>query len=262
MPLTIRRPLPAVLALLLAAVVLALPAAPASAHARLLSSEPAAGAVLDTAPDRIVLTFNEPVEAEFGQLQVSGPGGERIDEAPPTATGEVVEAPVAVAAEPGVYTVAYRIISEDGHPVEGTFTYELSEAVADSSAVADVEETTQGEGTGEATGTGTGTGTDAAAGGGTGAGGSAEDAEDATPTGEAEGADPAATPAEGTPAPDVAEDTGLAETSADGEGGIGLLPILLVIIVVVVVAAALLPRLRRDDDAEVADDTSVDAGAR
>jgi methionine-rich copper-binding protein CopC len=112
----------------LALVLLVLPGIPASAHARLLSSAPELGEVVDSAPDQIVLTFNEPIESDFGQLQVSGPDGERLDAAPPSADGDVVTAPVSPPTTAGAHTVAYRVISADGHPVEGTFTYEVAEA--------------------------------------------------------------------------------------------------------------------------------------
>jgi methionine-rich copper-binding protein CopC len=112
--------------------VVALPPSPVAAHAILLVSEPAAGATLDAAPSEIRLEFNEAIEADFGQLQVSGPDGRRLDEEPPTADGTIVTSPLAIATQAGTHTVAYRIISADGHPVEGELIYELSElAVGD-----------------------------------------------------------------------------------------------------------------------------------
>ena len=48
---------------------LALPAS-GSAHAKLVESSPAAGAVLKRQPDAVAFTFNEPVEANFGVIRV------------------------------------------------------------------------------------------------------------------------------------------------------------------------------------------------
>lgn len=119
-------------ALLSALVMLAAP--DAGAHAVLISTEPASGATLDSPPDRIVLHFDEAIEPDFGQLQVTGPDGQRLDEAPPSAEGPVVETPIASGTRAGEHTVVYRVVSADGHPIEGTFTYELTEAGADGGA--------------------------------------------------------------------------------------------------------------------------------
>jgi copper resistance protein C len=103
-------------------------AAPAGAHARLVGSTPADGATLDEAPGEIVLEFNEAVEADFGQLQVSGPNGERLDASAPVGEGTTVRSPLLELTASGTHTVAYRVVSADGHPVEGSFTFELTEA--------------------------------------------------------------------------------------------------------------------------------------
>ena len=67
------------LALLALALLLALPAG-AGAHAVLLSSEPAAGAVLQTQPTEVVLRFNEAVETAGGSIVVAGGNGQRVDD--------------------------------------------------------------------------------------------------------------------------------------------------------------------------------------
>ena len=56
-----------------AALALLLGAAPAFAHTRLQSSDPADGASLDAGPQRVSLTFNEPMQAGFATVTVIGP---------------------------------------------------------------------------------------------------------------------------------------------------------------------------------------------
>ena len=64
----------ALFALLVAVPFTVIVAGPASAHTKLVSSTPADGAALPTAPKQIVLTFNEvPAEVTHGQ----GPGHQR-----------------------------------------------------------------------------------------------------------------------------------------------------------------------------------------
>ncbi|MBC9225086.1 copper resistance protein CopC [Aeromicrobium sp. 636] len=107
---------------------------PAQAHTSLVSSDPAQGARLEQAPERIVLTFTEslrqPSEASLlvdgtaltAEIDVDGP--------------RVVVTPPADAAD-GNYEVNYRVVSADGHPVTGTIEF----AVGDADAVVDDEPT-------------------------------------------------------------------------------------------------------------------------
>ena len=112
--------------LVLAIALLALPAV-ASAHAELVSSDPADGAVLDAPPSEVVLTFEGEVTDESG-FTVSDADGAEVG------TGEldldvaernVLRGAVTIT-EPGTYTVDWTGVAEDGHPETGsyTFTYE------------------------------------------------------------------------------------------------------------------------------------------
>lgn len=106
----------------------AIAAAPAFAHAGLVSSDPADGAALDAPPAAITLTFNQDIAPQFATITVSGPDGAGY------ASGDVrVDGPAAVidvkpltAAAP--YVVAYRVISADGHPITGQYTFQLTKA--------------------------------------------------------------------------------------------------------------------------------------
>ena len=72
-----RRPLIlAVLALTLALLALA---PPASAHAEVLTSDPAQGARLDTAPAQVVLHLSEPIEPSATTVTVVDLQGQRVD---------------------------------------------------------------------------------------------------------------------------------------------------------------------------------------
>lgn len=104
---------------------LALPAA-ASAHALLESASPNRGAQLERAPDRVTLRFDEPVEVAFGALRVYDEDGERVDDGPPehpSGDGETVAVALRDGAGEGTYTVTYRVISADSHPVAGGFVF-------------------------------------------------------------------------------------------------------------------------------------------
>jgi copper transport protein len=123
--------------LLCALAALALPAGPASAHAVLLRSTPAADTVLAAAPGQAVLEFSEAVRLVPDKIRVIAPDGERADVGEPSVTGGVVTVTLRPGGPRGTYLVSYRVISADSHPVAGGFTYSVGAA---SEVPADVAE--------------------------------------------------------------------------------------------------------------------------
>lgn len=118
-------------ALLLVGAVLALllgGAGTASAHAILTRSDPADVSVLKTAPERITLTFNEDVSLAGGSLRVLSPKSMRVDRGSVMhAGGEADTAQVMLRDKlsEGTYTVSWRVVSSDSHPISGAFTFSI-----------------------------------------------------------------------------------------------------------------------------------------
>ena len=104
------------------------PAAPASAHAALVSSDPQNGSVVPDAPNRVTLTFSESVQLISGKIQVLGPDNKRADEGEPQAAGSTITIPLRSGGGRGTYLVSYRVVSADSHPVAGTLTYSVGAA--------------------------------------------------------------------------------------------------------------------------------------
>ena len=102
---------------------LALSAAPASAHNELLSSNPADRAKLTALPPAVVLTFAEPANPRFLRIAATGPDGQSMAAGAPVAAGASVRQPLTAASASGRYTVAYRVVSQDGHPVQGSVSF-------------------------------------------------------------------------------------------------------------------------------------------
>lgn len=114
------------LAFLVAVALVGVPALPAAAHSELLQSTPADGAQLSEAPGEVELVFGEGVQQQGGAIVVKGPDGTRYDQAATFATDEnVATVQLQEATDVGRYTVAYRVVSADGHVVSGTFAYQL-----------------------------------------------------------------------------------------------------------------------------------------
>lgn len=113
----------ALLAGLLAGVVAAVLApAPAGAHAVLLGTTPADGQVLAAQPAAVELLFNEPVRVTA--VEVLDAAGMPLDTpARPVDTTVRAELPAGLAA--GTYVVNWRVVSADGHPISGAFTFSV-----------------------------------------------------------------------------------------------------------------------------------------
>lgn len=116
--------------LVLAGLGLFVMAAPAFAHNSLTGSNPVDEASLDSGPAEVVLTFDQPVQEGEGlnSVAVTGPDGKQWQGGPATVDSNVVTAPVRELGPKGVYTIGYRVVSADGHPVSGELTFTLTTA--------------------------------------------------------------------------------------------------------------------------------------
>jgi copper transport protein len=104
----------------------------ASAHAVLIASQPGSLSVLPSAPRQVTLTFGEQVQVSPDGVRVLAPDGSRVDDGQaghPTGRGDTIGVGV-TATEQGTFTVAWRVISADSHPVSGAFTYSVGHTSA------------------------------------------------------------------------------------------------------------------------------------
>lgn len=100
----------------------------ALAHAHLQQQIPAAGAQLAASPQTLTLSFSEGIEPAFSGVSVTGPQQHAV------ATGKLtrsadnptqVTVPVAETLRPGEYTVAWHVVSVDGHKTKGQYTFSV-----------------------------------------------------------------------------------------------------------------------------------------
>ena len=101
-------------------------AAPASAHDQLVASDPAADSAIDTLPEQLTLVYSgELIDAEDGTVvQVLSPSGEDVaGEA--TIDGTDVDVSLTDGGA-GDYEVTWRVVSNDGHPIDGSFGFSVS----------------------------------------------------------------------------------------------------------------------------------------
>ncbi len=100
-------------------------AAPAYAHTKLVTANPAPNAVVRQAPQRVTITFNEPVLARFVTVAVTGPVGKlhvmgaEIDPKNKARVSAVVHG----GGKPGTYRVDWSAAGSDMHKMTGAYSF-------------------------------------------------------------------------------------------------------------------------------------------
>ncbi|MFL6160870.1 MAG: copper resistance CopC/CopD family protein [Jatrophihabitantaceae bacterium] len=101
-------------------------AAPASAHAVVLASNPPDGARLNNSPTTVRIRFDEPVGLDLGHLRVVDSTGRRVDTGTashPNSDAAAIQVSLRPGLGDGSYLASFRVTSADGHPVAGSIRY-------------------------------------------------------------------------------------------------------------------------------------------
>ena len=109
-----------------------------SAHADLQVSTPEDGESLEVAPEEIRLTFSEELFEELVEISILDAAGDlystiKVEQTPPPGTDVIFPWPPQ--APPGEYSIAYRVVSADGHPVTGTVSFSYAATAPEPSAL-------------------------------------------------------------------------------------------------------------------------------
>ena len=135
---------------LVTALAVALGAGPAAAHNVVVDTTPGVDATVSEAPTEVSVTFDD-VVLELGAdgsstvVQVTDADGDEHATDCPTMQDRTVSVPVSIG-DAGEYTVAWRIVSADGHPTSGefAFTYAPTDAGTSKDAAAGAETGAEG----------------------------------------------------------------------------------------------------------------------
>lgn len=123
------------LAWLLAVLGLLLLVSPARAHAELESSDPEDGSTLATAPSTISFTFGEEILSQGNAVTLTDVvADERLPVGPVEVDGDTVSVTWPESSPAGEFRAAFRVVSADGHPIDGTITFTVEQAVGAESA--------------------------------------------------------------------------------------------------------------------------------
>ena len=114
--------------LVFAAAVLGL-AGPAAAHDAAESTTPAQGASVSAPPEQVSVTFNKNPLGIGASISVKDAAGAEWADGPVEIVDNVASQKVRAGGPAGQYTVAWRVVSSDSHPIEGTFVFTAASAV-------------------------------------------------------------------------------------------------------------------------------------
>jgi methionine-rich copper-binding protein CopC len=102
--------------------------APAFAHDAAESSSPAQGATVEAPPGKVSVTFTKNPMGIGAQFSVKDSAGTEWAEGPVEIVDNVASQKLKAGAPAGTYTVAWRVVSSDSHPIEGTFGFTATSA--------------------------------------------------------------------------------------------------------------------------------------
>ena len=112
--------------------------APASAHDAAESTSPASGATVAAPPEKVSVTFNKNPLALGSQMLVNDAAGTNWADGAVEIVDNVASQKLKPGAPAGAYTVVWRVVSSDSHPIEGNFTFTATAGAAGSTAAAAV----------------------------------------------------------------------------------------------------------------------------
>ena len=107
------------------------------AHAELTSSNPADGSALTQAPETIELAFSEDLLVDTVEIAVTNSDEELVDNIVVSTERNTVTTIWPADLPGGQYRVAYRVVSNDGHPITGVINFEYPETVVVADPIAE-----------------------------------------------------------------------------------------------------------------------------
>jgi copper transport protein len=131
----------ALLVAALAAAVLAVAAPAALGHAVVEGTSPLSGETVKRQPAQVEFRYSEPVEGNFGAIRVFDSKSARADSGEsfhPEGAGSRLAVKLKPELPKGTYTVTYRVISADSHPVSGGFVFSIGRPSAGGATVSDL----------------------------------------------------------------------------------------------------------------------------
>lgn len=100
--------------------------APALAHSNTVNTDPSDGAILDILPTTVTVTLDEKPMDVGHALAVTAPDGTLVSSGVPELRGHQLTVPITPGGPAGEYVVGYRVVSSDGHVVNGSARFTVT----------------------------------------------------------------------------------------------------------------------------------------
>ena len=101
----------------------------AFAHAEIARTNPVKSAILTQSPKSVWIEFGETLltldKEKINALKVTDSRGKRVDKSPTIVSGVRATTKIVGTLKKGTYLVTYRVVSEDGHPVKGSYSFSV-----------------------------------------------------------------------------------------------------------------------------------------
>ncbi|MHA4949521.1 copper resistance CopC family protein [Micromonospora sp. SD19] len=125
-------------AVLAVVVAVLIPAGPAWAHNSLRAATPARDATVPSAPTEVTLEFMQRLDPTFTTIVLTDAAKRKLPTGEPVVTGATSTVRVTDTLPNGTYTVAYRVVSVDGHPVQGSYPFTVADPTSSAAPVANL----------------------------------------------------------------------------------------------------------------------------
>jgi copper resistance protein C len=124
----------------LALLVTLLPLSESRAHTTLAEANPAVDSTISSWPQRLTLTFAEPLQTLSGfekvnQVTVTNALAQNLNDGPISVKAEMITVPLAANTAEGPVLVTYRVVAQDGHVVEGEYSFTYSHGHSEATPV-------------------------------------------------------------------------------------------------------------------------------
>ncbi len=101
----------------------------AAAHSFPEAQSPSAGQALSTAPPRVTIRYNAPIEKVFANLQVVDADGKNVAAGAPQVSADGLTLSIELSVlTPGDYTVKWSVVGIDTHRTQGSYQFTVAGA--------------------------------------------------------------------------------------------------------------------------------------
>ncbi|QOD42659.1 copper resistance CopC family protein [Clavibacter zhangzhiyongii] len=104
------------------------PTSAAWAHDSIISTTPADGGHVETAPSEVSMLYTDSLIGVGAAVVVVDQDGTDWADGPVTLAGTDAVQPLRAGMPDGMYEVRWRVVSSDGHPIAGTYAFAVGEA--------------------------------------------------------------------------------------------------------------------------------------